>query len=114
MADAQTPQDAPRPHTLVVDIGGTGTKMIVVDAEARALTERDRELTPDPCTPDALLALLGTMFARQPKFERISVGFPGVVKRGVVHTAPNLSTGTESKSKFCVSAPTAFSKPGRV
>jgi polyphosphate glucokinase len=32
------------------------------------------------------------MVGRHPVFQRASVGFPGVVKSGVVHTAPNLGT----------------------
>ena len=85
---ADDPTSSPR--TLVIDIGGTGTKMLVVDADARPLSPRDREKTPRPATPSALLALLTTMTRRQPAFDRVSVGFPGVVRRGVVFSAPNL------------------------
>ena len=80
------------PFTLAIDIGGTGTKMLTLDGAGVALNERHRELTPKPCTPEALIALLGTMIPQQPAFDRVSVGFPGIVKRGVVFTAPNLGT----------------------
>ncbi len=80
------------PFTLAIDIGGTGTKMLTLDASGVALTERHRELTPKPCTPEALIALLRAMVPGQPAFDRVSVGFPGIVKRGVVYTAPNLGT----------------------
>jgi polyphosphate glucokinase len=78
--------------TLAIDIGGTGIKMIVLDAAAKPINERARMLTPLPATPAAVLGVITTMVAQQPAFDRVSVGFPGVVKRGVVFTAPNLGT----------------------
>lgn len=79
-------------RTLVIDIGGTGTKMIVADGDGAPLTERDRELTPQPATPESVLGVIRPMVARQPDFDQVSVGFPGLVRRGVVETAPNLGT----------------------
>jgi polyphosphate glucokinase len=80
----------PNAHTLAIDIGGTGIKMIVLDAAAKPLNERARTLTPHPATPDAMLAVIKTMVAAQPAFDRVAVGFPGIVKRGVTLSAPNL------------------------
>ena len=80
------------PRTLAVDIGGTGIKMIVLDAEAKPVNARARTLTPLPATPQAVLGVITTMVAVQPAFDRVSVGFPGIVKRGVIQTAPNLGT----------------------
>ncbi len=79
-------------RTLTIDIGGTGLKMIPLDERGEAVGERQRELTPDPRTPTDVLRVLETMLARQVPFDRVSVGFPGVVTRGVVKTAPNLGT----------------------
>ena len=80
------------PRTLTIDIGGTGLKMITLDAFGNAEGERDRELTPRPATPDAVVATLRQMIGRQRPFDRVSVGFPGVVAGGVVRTAANLGT----------------------
>lgn len=77
-------------RTLCIDIGGTGIKMIVLDPEGEPINERARELTPKPATPAAVLDLIRSMVKHQPKFERVSVGFPGIVKNGVTLTAPNL------------------------
>jgi polyphosphate glucokinase len=91
----QTPNDSstqPNALTLAIDIGGTGIKMIVLDATAKPINERARMLTPLPATPEAVLGVITTMVAQQPAFDRVSVGFPGVIKRGVVFTAPNLGT----------------------
>jgi polyphosphate glucokinase len=76
--------------TLSIDIGGTGIKMILLDARGKPLTERQRELTPHPAKPAAVLALIRKMIAVHARFDRVSVGFPGVVVNGVVKTAVNL------------------------
>jgi polyphosphate glucokinase len=77
-------------HTLAIDIGGTGIKMLVLDADAKPVNERARTLTPKPATPEAVLHVIQTMIAEQPPFDRVAVGFPGIVKRGVTFSAPNL------------------------
>lgn len=78
--------------TLTIDIGGTGTKMIRLDEAATPISERDRELTPRPAHPEPVLDVIATMVARQGPFDRVAVGFPGVIVRGVAQTAPNLDT----------------------
>lgn len=77
-------------RTLAIDIGGTGLKLLVLDANGNPLTERLRVETPRPATPDAILEQLAHLIAQAGAFDRISVGFPGVVKVNVIHTAPNL------------------------
>ena len=76
--------------TLAVDIGGSGLKMLCLDAAGKPLTERLRVPTPEPPTPARLLAGLDTLRAQMPEFDRVSVGFPGVIKRGLTMTAVNL------------------------
>jgi polyphosphate glucokinase len=80
----------PSPFTLAIDIGGTGLKTIVLDAKGKPVCERERADTPKVPTPRAVLKALDTLVAKLPKFDRISIGFPGVIKRGVVYTAANL------------------------
>jgi polyphosphate glucokinase len=77
-------------RTLAIDIGGTGLKALVMSADGRALTDRVRVATPRPATPDALLPALWKLVEPLGAFDRISVGFPGVVVDGVTMTAPNL------------------------
>ncbi|MBK9030889.1 MAG: ROK family protein [Myxococcales bacterium] len=79
-----------RPRTLAIDIGGTGLKAMVLGPDGVPLSERARVDTPRPATPDAVVAALVALIAPLGEFERISVGFPGVVVDGVVRTAPNL------------------------
>jgi polyphosphate glucokinase len=77
-------------RTLCIDIGGTGLKMLVADAKGDPLCERARVATPRPATPNAVVAAITRLIRRQPPFDRVSVGFPGVVVDDVILTAPNL------------------------
>jgi len=78
------------PRTLCVDIGGTGIKAMVVSSRVKPLSDRMRIETPHPATPKAVEAALRTILPEPRTYDRISVGFPGVVVKGVVRTAPNL------------------------
>ena len=48
--------------------------------------------TPHPATPDAVINVLDQLVSPLGQFQRISIGFPGVVRGGRVLTAPNLDT----------------------
>ena len=78
------------PFTFCIDIGGTGIKGLVVDRRGKPVDPRDRVETPQPATPRAVLRAIAKIAADQPPFDRVSAGFPGVVKDGVVLSAPNL------------------------
>ncbi len=76
--------------TLAIDVGGSGVKGCLLDETGKALTERDRYETPIPATPPAILKIMDTIAGKLGKFDRVSVGFPGVIKSGVTMTAHNL------------------------
>jgi polyphosphate glucokinase len=102
------------PHTLAIDIGGTGLKAAVLDAEGHMLDKRVRVRTPDDPTPEAVVDALAHLIERLPPFDRISIGFPGVIRRGTVLTAPNL--GTKKWKGFDLQNVIAqrFGKPARL
>jgi polyphosphate glucokinase len=77
-------------RTLCIDIGGTGVKAAVLDASGACVTGRLRVPTPHPATPDAVVGVVDALAAELGPFDRVSVGFPGVVRHGVVRTAPHL------------------------
>jgi polyphosphate glucokinase len=79
------------PQTLAVDIGGSGIKVMVLDDIGNPLTDRDRVETPSPASPQPILTAVSQLAAGK-TFDRVSVGFPGVVKRGVIMTAANLDS----------------------
>jgi polyphosphate glucokinase len=81
---------APGTRTLAIDIGGTGLKALVLGPDGAALTERARVETPRPATPTNVLRALWVLIEQLGEFDRISVGFPGVVIEGTTKTAPNL------------------------
>jgi len=81
-----------RPATLAIDVGGTGLKASVLDATGKLIADRVRVVTKYPCTPDGLVDALAALVAPLPAFDRVSVGFPGVVRKGVVLTAPHFVT----------------------
>jgi polyphosphate glucokinase len=77
-------------RTLAIDIGGTGLKALLLGPDGVALTERVRVESPRPATPQAVLKALWALIEPLGEFDRVSVGFPGIVIDGVIKTAPNL------------------------
>jgi polyphosphate glucokinase len=83
------------PRTLAIDIGGTGIKAALLDETGSIIGERERVPTPPkPIAPDVLLAAIDQVVAPLGAFDRVSVGFPGYIRRGQIVTAPNLGTET--------------------
>lgn len=78
------------PVTLAVDIGGTGLKVMALDAHGHPLSDRLRTPTPDPATPAQVLETLESLREKLPACDRVSVGFPGVIRHGKTMTAVNL------------------------
>lgn len=100
--------------TLAIDIGGTGLKASVLDEDGKMMVKRVRVPTPHPSHPQNLLAALDGLVKPLPAFDRISAGFPGVVRHGKVITAPNL--GTKAWRDFALQDALAkqFGKPARM
>jgi len=81
---------ASHPITMSIDIGGSGLKAMLLDSAGSPVSERQRVLTPAVATPDLVLDALDELRALLPDFDRVSVGFPGVVKHGSTLEAFNL------------------------
>jgi len=79
--------------TLAFDIGGSGLKASVLDKNGEMVTERVRVDTPKPCPPALLLKKLKELTAQLPPFDRVSVGFPGPVRKGRTLSSANLGAG---------------------
>ena len=80
------------PLTLAIDIGGTHLKASVLTPDGTMTAEPRRVATPRPANPDVVVTMLVELVVPFGAFDRISIGFPGVVRRGTVFTAPNLGT----------------------
>ncbi len=80
-----------------IDVGGSGIKAAIVDVEAgRIRSERLRVATPNPSTPDAILASIARLVRRLAKSgglgdaTPVGIGLPGVAIDGVLKTAANI------------------------
>ncbi len=86
-------------RTLAIDIGGTGLKASVLDADGAMVADRVRIPTTYPCPPETMVKRLAGLVVPLPAYDRVSVGFPGLVRKGHVVTAPHFVTregpGTE-------------------
>jgi polyphosphate glucokinase len=78
------------PLTLAIDIGGTRLKAGVLSPDDAMAAGPARVNTPRPATPDPVIAALEELVRPLGRFQRISIGFPGVTRGGRVLTAPNL------------------------
>lgn len=80
-------------RTLAVDVGGTGIKFAALDDSGRIVGGPARVPTPPkPVAPQQVVHIIEETSATLGAFERVSVGFPGMVRAGKVLTAPNLGT----------------------
>ena len=77
---------------LGIDIGGSGIKGAPVDVKSGVfLEERCRIPTPSPGNPDQVIEVIRRIVDHFGWEGKIGAGFPGVVRRGVVQTAANVS-----------------------
>jgi len=101
-------------NTLAIDIGGSGLKAAVLGPDGTMQSERVRIDTPVGSPPDAIVALLAELVRDLPAYDRVGTGFPGMVRDGIVRTAPNL--GHEAWRGFALdrALEQALGKPVRV
>jgi polyphosphate glucokinase len=109
---AAASRDSPR--TLAIDVGGTALKASVLDRAGRMLARRVRVATPHPCLPETFLRMIAELTAPLRPFDRISIGFPGVIRAGHVLTAPHLGDGPWRDFPLEEVVSRRFGKPTRV
>lgn len=89
---SQTAPAPAHPFTLAIDIGGTGLKASVLDSVGAMVADRVRVDTTYPMAPDQMVDQLARLAAPLPEAERVSAGFPGMVRAGKVLSAPHFVT----------------------
>lgn len=104
----------PNDRILSLDIGGSSIKATVLNDEGELLQDYAKVKTPDPATPENVLAAIKTLVAGFNHYDKISVGFPGYVKKGVVYTAPNLGTDNWRMVNLNLLIRNALHRPVRV
>ena len=102
------------PGTLAIDIGGTGLKASVLDEKGNLTVDRVRVETPVGSSPAVIVETLRKLVAPLPPYERVSVGFPGVVRAGKVFTAPNLGHAAWKGFELARALEKALGKPVRL
>src|ERR1700733_10551865 len=85
---------------LSIDIGATGMKAAIIDRNGTFVSDRRRVKTPPQCPPKTMVKMLVDLVRPFKRYQRVSIGFPGMIRDGVVRTAPNLGTEQWAKFKF--------------
>jgi polyphosphate glucokinase len=79
--------------TLSIDCGGLSIKASVLDDEGTMHAQSVAVSTPYPLSPTRLLEIFSDIAAQLPKADRLTIGFPGMVRHGVVvHTPHYINT----------------------
>lgn len=99
--------------TLVVDIGGTGIKSMIVNEIGEPIGERLRLPTPKRKTPPSVLKIIHRLAKLSGRFHRVSVGFPGTIRNGVVLDAVNLDPSWKHFNLIAALGKTLRKKPVR-
>jgi polyphosphate glucokinase len=118
------------PFTLAIDVGGTGLKASVLSNDGTMVADRVKVDTKYPLPPEGdggLVATLTSLVEPLPAADRVSCGFPGMVRNGLILSAPHFVTkkgpGTpvdkklfEAWAKFdlATALSTALGKPTKV
>lgn len=101
------------PVTLSIDVGGSNIKAMPLDPKGKPLAERIKLPTPRPAKPEAVVATIAEVAAQAGAFDRVSVGFPGVIRDGRVLTAVNFD-GKWAGFDLQSAVQKALAKPTRV
>src|SRR5436190_5872986 len=111
---ARHPEQRMAALTLTFDIGGTHIKARMGEEGGQLHGERVMIDTVPGAAPRDDVAALVEMARPLGTFDRISVGFPGVVRAGRVLTAPNLGTEKWQGFDLAGALASALGKPVRI
>jgi polyphosphate glucokinase len=77
---------------LSIDIGGSRIKATILDPGGTMLMDFQKIATPAAPDPENVIQAILELTRSFQEYHRVSVGFPGYTRQGIVYTAPNLST----------------------
>ncbi len=104
----------PEEKILVIDIGGSHIKAIILNKTGETLVGYKKLDTPYPASPAAVISTIQTLTKDFPVYDKISVGFPGYVKTGVIKTAPNLGSEVWKDVDFTRLLSEALKRPVKI
>jgi len=102
------------PLTLAFDIGGSHLKAGILSPAGDMISDRARIVTPRPAKPKAVVEGLESLAGQLQHFDRVTIGFPGVVRRGTVLTGPNLGNKWWHGFDLASAIKEALGKPVRI
>jgi polyphosphate glucokinase len=80
-----------KPLTLVVDVGASGIKAALVNELGDLVGRPVRRDTPSSGMPGELIDTMVALAKHFESFDRVAVGFPGIIIDGIVRQAPTLA-----------------------
>ncbi|MEO5947129.1 MAG: ROK family protein [Chitinophagaceae bacterium] len=98
---------------LSVDIGGSSIKAASLNRDGKIVTDYKKLPTPSKATPDAVLFTIQKL-SKEFEYDKVAAGFPGYIKNGIVHTAPNLGTKSWAGINLAEKLKETLQKPARV
>lgn len=75
---------------LAIDVGGSHIKGTILNSKGEWQMDYKRLPTPKDAKPGDVLEIITELEKGMPDYDKVSVGFPGYVRNGIVYTAPNL------------------------
>ncbi|SEL57542.1 polyphosphate glucokinase [Chitinophaga rupis] len=81
---------APSGDILAIDVGGSHIKGTILNSKGEWQMDYKRLPTPKDAKPADVLEIIAELVKDMPDYDKVSVGFPGYVRNGIVYTAPNL------------------------
>lgn len=104
----------PDTKILSVDIGGSRIKATILDPEGKMLMDYQKIATPPLPDPANVIEAILELTRNFQEYNRVSVGFPGYTRQGIIHTAPNLSTPKWKNVNLSKMLSDTLGKPVRV
>ncbi len=101
-------------NILTIDIGGSHVKATLLDDAGNPVADYIKLDTPMPSNPQNMMDTIRDLVKDFNGYDRISVGFPGYIKNGVVKTAPNLGTPDWKDTDLQSNLSQMLNKPARV
>ena len=86
--------------TLSIDCGGLGLKASVLDSAGTLHAQPISIPTPYPLSPQRLIEAFTELSSALPKFDRVTVGMPGMIRHGVVVYTPHYINARGPRTKI--------------
>jgi len=99
---------------LSIDIGGSKIKATLLGQDGDLLMDYKKLETPQPATPVKVIECILELAKNFPDYSKVSAGFPGYIKNGIVQTAPNLDTQLWKQVNLTQQLTDALQKPVRL